>query len=160
MKEPTTAKPGLGAPTAVGIDVAAVAPEAVPEIIEPPPDESFVQVTSDFAHNLVQTLFAGTQRQIPGVRYATAYKVAEGYSGGDVVDVFHFNNDHVMFVVADVSGKGNNAAVPAALIKYGLRTLASNGLMCESVMRSLNRLYLEQSAFEGDLNSFAASSYP
>jgi sigma-B regulation protein RsbU (phosphoserine phosphatase) len=89
------------------------------------------------------------------VRYATAYKVAVGDSGGDVVDVFHYNNDHVSFVVADVAGKGNRAAVQAAMIKYGLRTLASSGLMPETVMVGLNRLYLEQSAFEGSADSFA-----
>jgi sigma-B regulation protein RsbU (phosphoserine phosphatase) len=89
------------------------------------------------------------------VRYATAYKVAEGNSGGDVVDVFHYNNDHVSFVIADVAGKGNRAAVQAAMIKYGLRTLASSGLMPETIMVGLNRLYLEQCAFEGSADSFA-----
>jgi sigma-B regulation protein RsbU (phosphoserine phosphatase) len=118
-------------------------------------DESFVSVTSDATHNLIQTLFSGTHRQISMLRYATAYKVAEGHSGGDVVDVFHYNNDHVSFVVADVAGKGNKAAVQAAMIKYGLRTLASNGLMPESVMVGLNRLYQEQNAFENNLDSFA-----
>lgn len=41
------------------------------------------------------------------------------------------------------------------MLKYGLRTLASNGLNPESVMRGLNRFYLENSAFENVDDSFA-----
>lgn len=101
-------------------------------------------MTAEAAHVLVETLFAGIHLQIPRVHYAVSYKLAEGRSGGDIVDVFHYDNDHVSFAIADISGKGNRAAVQAALIKYGLRTLSSGGHTPETVMNSLNRLYLGQ----------------
>lgn len=41
------------------------------------------------------------------------------------------------------------------MLKDGLRTLASNGLTPERVILGLNRLYLENSAFEGVRDSFA-----
>jgi serine phosphatase RsbU (regulator of sigma subunit) len=143
-----------GAPTAVGIIVDSPAT---------PADESrhtahvvdASDQTSDAIHVLVQNLFAGTQQQIPRLRYAIAYKVAGGNAGGDIADVFHYNNDHISFVIADVAGKGNSAALQAAMIKYGLRTLASSGLMPETVMGTLNHLYLENNAFENNANSFA-----
>jgi sigma-B regulation protein RsbU (phosphoserine phosphatase) len=43
--------------------------------------------------------------------------------GGDVYDLFTFDRRRGMFMVADVSGKGIDAAVDTALIKYSLRTL-------------------------------------
>jgi sigma-B regulation protein RsbU (phosphoserine phosphatase) len=143
-------KQTMGAPTVVGIDEnvgRVLTSSADPPVISS--NKSYLDIASDATHNLIQTLFAGTHRQIPRVRYAAAYKVAEGNSGGDVVDVFHYNNDHVSFVIADIAGKGNKAAMQAAMIKYGLRTLASNGFLPETVVRDLNRLYIEHKCIRG-----------
>ncbi len=104
--------------------------------------------SDDAAHNLVDNLFARNHRPIPGLSYAINYKLAEGRSGGDIVDVYHFDNDAVAISVADIVGKGPRAAVHAALIKFSLRAYASQGLAPEKVMRSLDRLYLENNAFE------------
>jgi serine phosphatase RsbU (regulator of sigma subunit) len=50
--------------------------------------------------------------------------------------------------VADISGKGVRAAVHAAMIKYAIRAYASAEQPAEMVLRSLNRLFLENNAFE------------
>jgi sigma-B regulation protein RsbU (phosphoserine phosphatase) len=140
--------------TAAGLDVLGQAPaRAVPN--EQAAPASYVEIASDEAHVLVQRLFGGIQQQIPGMRYAIAYRAANGQSGGDIADVFHYDNDHVSFLIADIAGKGSAAAAQAAMVKYGLRTLASAGLMPESVMRSLNRLYFESATFESQPESFA-----
>ena len=97
---------------------------------------------------LVEHLFARDNASIPGVDYAVGYQLAHGLTGGDIVDVYRFDNDAVAFSIADISGKGTDAAVHAALVKYGLRAYASQGLTPERVLRSLDRLYLENSAFE------------
>jgi hypothetical protein len=73
------------------------------------------------AQVLIEHLFANTDTQIPEVSYAVSYRLAEEFIGGDIVDVYHFDNDCVAFAIADISGKGARAAVHAALIKYGLR---------------------------------------
>ncbi len=117
-------------------------------------EHPYVNVDSEAAQALVETVFGGTQHRIPRLRYATAYKLAEGKTGGDIVDVFHYDNDHVSIAVADIAGKGTQAAVHAAMIKYGLRAFVSNGLTPEKVIRSLDRLYLENNACEGT-ESFA-----
>jgi sigma-B regulation protein RsbU (phosphoserine phosphatase) len=122
---------------------------------EQPPGESSVRLNignayrkQDAAQVLVEHLFAGSDALIPGVAYAVSYELAEEFIGGDIIDVYHFDNNAVAFSIADISGKGARAAVDAALIKYGLRALASHGLTPERVLRSLDRLYLENNTFE------------
>lgn len=117
-------------------------------------EHPYLNVDSHAADALVNTVFGGTHHRIPRIRYATAYKLAEGMTGGDIIDVFHYDNDHVSFAIADIAGKGTQAAVHAAMIKYGLRAFVSNGSTPEKIIRSLDRLYLENNAFEGT-DSFA-----
>ncbi len=107
---------------------------------------------------LVEHLFARGHAEIPGVEYAVGYRLAHGLTGGDIVDVYHFDNDAVSFSIADISGKGSEAAIHAAMVKYGLRSYASHGLMPESVLRALDRLYLENNAFER-IESFASAFF-
>jgi sigma-B regulation protein RsbU (phosphoserine phosphatase) len=104
---------------------------------------------------LVEHLFARSSNEIAGVDYAVGYRLAHGLTGGDIADVYHFDNGAVSFSIADISGKGSQAAVHAALVKYGLRAYASQGLTAEHVLRSLDRLYLENAAFER-IESFAS----
>jgi sigma-B regulation protein RsbU (phosphoserine phosphatase) len=111
-------------------------------------------VSAKAAHMLVEHLFTPGTQKIAGVEYAVEYKLAEGRAGGDIVDVYQFDNESVAFSVADISGKGVEAAVQAAMVKYGLRGYASIGLVPESVLRALDRLYLENSAYE-NRESFA-----
>jgi sigma-B regulation protein RsbU (phosphoserine phosphatase) len=104
---------------------------------------------------LVEHLFARDTAKITGVEYAVGYQLAHGLTGGDIVDVYHFDNDAVSFCIADISGKGTEAAVHAAMVKYGMRAYASQGLTPERVLRALDRLYLENTAFE-QIESFAS----
>jgi phosphoserine phosphatase RsbU/P len=110
---------------------------------------------TEAAEVLVAHLFAQSDRNIGGVAYAVGYRLAEGQAGGDIVDVYHFDNDAVALAIADISGKGVQAAVHAALIKYGLRAYSSLGLTPEKTMRAMDRLYLENSTFE-HIESFAS----
>lgn len=112
------------------------------------------EVSAAAAHMLVEHLFTPGTQEVPGVEYAVEYKLAQGRAGGDIVDVYQFDNESVAFSVADISGKGVQAAIHASMIKYGLRAYASIGLVAETVLRSLDRLYLENSAYEGS-ESFA-----
>ncbi|MDQ6780384.1 MAG: serine/threonine-protein phosphatase, partial [Candidatus Eremiobacteraeota bacterium] len=110
------------------------------------------------AELLVEHLFTPGAQQIPGIEYAVEYKLAHGRAGGDIVDVYQFDNQSVAFSVADISGKGVEAAIHAAMVKYGLRSYASMGLSAESVLRALNRLYIENSSYERR-DSFATAFF-
>jgi sigma-B regulation protein RsbU (phosphoserine phosphatase) len=149
-KRDTTTETVGGEPVAIGFETRPEAP------IPPEPADSslqraehpYINVDIAAAEILVDTVFGGTPCQIPGLRYATAYKLAEGQIGGDIIDVFHYDNDHVSIAVADIAGKGTQAAVHAAMIKYGLRAFVSNGSTPEKTIRALDRLYLENNAHE------------
>ena len=104
------------------------------------------------AQVLVEHLFARGTSAISGIEYAVGYQLSHGLTGGDIVDVYQFDNDAVSFSIADISGKGTEAAVHAAMVKYGLR--ASQGLTPERVLRSLDRLYIENNTFDR-VESFA-----
>ena len=109
----------------------------------------------DSAAVLIAHLFAQCDRNIPGIECAVEYRLAEANSGGDIVDVYQFDNGSVALSIADISGKGTQAAIHAALIKYGLRAYSSHGLTPEKTMRAMDRLYLENSTFES-IDSFAS----
>jgi sigma-B regulation protein RsbU (phosphoserine phosphatase) len=135
-------------------------PPEQPIAVAPESGISTTEIISDnataiSAKALAEHLFANSDRSIAGISYALKYKLAEGHVGGDLIDVYHFDNDEVAIAVADIAGKGTQAAIQAAMIKYGLRAYASHGLSPERVLRSLDRLYLENNAFESS-DSFAS----
>jgi sigma-B regulation protein RsbU (phosphoserine phosphatase) len=139
---------GIETPPEQPVTVAIDGGESTTELI-------FDNSTAIAAKALAEHLFANSDRSIAGITYALKYKLAEGHVGGDLIDVYHFDNDEVSVAVADIAGKGTQAAIQAAMIKYGLRAYASHGLSPERVLRSLDRLYLENNAFESS-ESFAS----
>lgn len=102
---------------------------------------------------LVQHLFASAKRSVPGIEYAADYRLAIGRSGGDIVDVFPLSDGSVSLVVADIAGKGPQASVQAALVKYALRAYASAALSPAESLERLDTLYGETTRFE-ESNSF------
>jgi serine phosphatase RsbU (regulator of sigma subunit) len=73
----------------------------------------------------LQRAFISSRRELRNVDAGSVLISATRGSnvGGDVYDLFTFDRRRGMFMVADVSGKGIDAAVDTALIKYSLRTL-------------------------------------
>ncbi|HLI96641.1 MAG TPA: PP2C family protein-serine/threonine phosphatase [Candidatus Baltobacteraceae bacterium] len=102
------------------------------------------------ARILVDHLYAHRFPPVPGVDIGTAYLLADDdvRVGGDLIDVYQFNNGSVAISIADISGKGSQAASRAALVKYGLRAYVSAGFTPAQVLRNLNVLYIETSAFD------------
>ena len=66
----------------------------------------------------------GTRCRARGLAPPTFRRLATPRSGGDLFDVRRLGRDRGLVVVADVSGKGIEAAVNTAFVKYSLRTLA------------------------------------
>ena len=139
-------------------------PDAVvstPIATEPPPSPAALDAVPELAgafeqhedflaaQMLVRHLFARATQPISGLSYDVAYRHAARTIGGDIVDVFHYDSGAAAFSVADIAGKGTQAAVSAAMVKYGLRATISQGFTAEAVLRALDRLMLENNAFEG-----------
>lgn len=106
---------------------------------------------------IVESLYGPPVRRLPGLDIGRAYRGAEGEFryGGDVVDVFHYGAGYTSLAVVDITGHGMPAARNAGLAKHALRAYASNYLDAAECVRALNRLCIENSAFEGDVEFFA-----
>lgn len=61
--------------------------------------------------------------------------------GGDVYDIFPLDADRTLVVIADVSGKGVEAAVDSTFVKYSLRAFASEYADIATIVTKFNRLY-------------------
>lgn len=75
-----------------------------------------------------------------------------------MVDAFQYSDGSVSLSVVDITGHGLRAATYASLVKYALRAYASRNLSALDSVRSLNRLCIENSAFEAD-NEFFATAF-
>ena len=64
--------------------------------------------------------------------------------GGDLYDILRLDDDRVMVVLGDVSGKGSPAALLMALLLAMLRTLAPEDLPPPALVERLNRLVYGQ----------------
>lgn len=106
------------------------------------------------AQRLVEQLFSPAASPIRGIEYALLYRFGS-YVGGDVADVFDCGSDGVFVSLADIEGNGQDAAVHAALVKYGVRAYACAAHEPARVLQYLNALYQRNCAAEG-IQSFAS----
>ncbi len=91
----------------------------------------------------LQRAFIARRREIPGVDVGSVLLSATRGSnvGGDTHDAFTLDRKHGMFLVADVSGKGIDAAVDTAFIKYSVRTLFSEEHDPGVILSKFARMY-------------------
>ncbi len=82
---------------------------------------------------------------LPRSRIGTAYISAtrDASVGGDLFDIRRLGPDRGLLVVANVSGKGIEAAVNTAFVKYSIRTLALTHDDPAAILGAFNRLFLE-----------------
>jgi serine phosphatase RsbU (regulator of sigma subunit) len=111
---------------------------------------SRLRATIEEGRSLVERLqraFISKRRAIPNLDLgAVLISATEGSKvGGDVYDVFTFDNRSAMLFVGDVSGKGIDAAVDTALVKYSLRTLFTLGVEPGEMLQRFASIY-EKSA--------------
>jgi len=94
---------------------------------------------------LLQGAFRTRPDVLPGSRIGTAYLSADLDSaiGGDVYDIRRLNAARGLILVADVSGKGIEAAVNTAFIKYTVRTLAASYDDPAVILTHFNRIFLD-----------------
>jgi serine phosphatase RsbU (regulator of sigma subunit) len=73
----------------------------------------------------LQRAFLSRRKELPNVVVGTVLISATVGSevGGDIYDVYAIDERYGAFLIADVSGKGVDAAVDTAFVKYSIRTL-------------------------------------
>lgn len=92
---------------------------------------------------------------VPYLRIGTAYISAARHAavGGDLFDVHRIDEDRCLFVVADVSGKGLEAAVETAFVKYTLRALIEDYRDPSVMLQKFNHAFLRSTRDDGSFVS-------
>ncbi len=75
---------------------------------------------------ILQRAFISSHVPLPNCEIGSAYKSADAHAavGGDLFDVYRLSNDLALVLIADVSGKGVDAAVITAFVKFTVRGIA------------------------------------
>lgn len=96
------------------------------------------QAELNFAHEVQQALFPHQFPADGGLEFSAICVPARGISG-DYYDVMQLRDGRVLFVIADISGKGISAAILMSNLQAVLRTLAEAGYSPAEVCGQLNR---------------------
>ncbi len=107
-----------------------------------------MQGVIDRERAIVETLggaFRTDVEVLPGARVGTAYLSADRDAavGGDLFDVRKIDLRRGLVLIADVSGKGIEAAVNTAFVKYSIRALARRTNDPAAILGEFNRMFLE-----------------
>jgi len=116
---------------------------------------------------ILQRAFRSESVPLPHCEVGTAYQSASSHLavGGDVFDVYRLSDNLALVLIADVSGKGVDAAVLTAFIKFTIRGIALRRRDPAAILAEFNTAfpqavenpYLFVSMFVGvlDTDSFA-----
>lgn len=96
------------------------------------------------AVTLQQTLIPPVAPDVPGLDVAAVYRPAgDGEEvGGDFYDIFQIGTDDWVVVLGDVCGKGVEAAVVTALVRYTIRAVSVQQRGAAATLRVLNEVLL------------------
>ncbi|MGZ5416695.1 MAG: PP2C family protein-serine/threonine phosphatase [Nocardioides sp.] len=100
------------------------------------------------AMTLQRTLIPPEPPEVSGLDVAAVYRPAGSGEevGGDFYDVFQIGADDWVVVLGDVCGKGVDAAVVTALVRYTLRAITVQVDGASAALRSLNDVLLRHRA--------------
>jgi CHASE3 domain sensor protein len=92
----------------------------------------------------LQRAFLSGWDSCPYLEVGTAYVSAARHLaiGGDLFDIHTLDDHRALLVVADVSGKGLDAAVDTAFVKYSLRSLVSEYDDPEIILKKFNMAFI------------------
>jgi len=107
-----------------------------------------MQALIDREREIVETLqgaFSTDVDVLPGARIGSAYISADSDAavGGDLYDVRRLDAWRGLVVMADVSGKGIQAAVNTAFVKYSIRMLARSTGDPAQILEQFNRAFVD-----------------
>ena len=99
----------------------------------------------ELAQSLQDALLPPTLPEVPGLELAALYRPGtdDVSVGGDIYDVFRLGPDAWAMLIADVCGKGPDAASVTALARHTVRATALDDPSPAHVVRALNRALLD-----------------
>lgn len=104
----------------------------------------------------LQRAFLSGWDALPYLHVGTAYvsSTREAAVGGDLFDIHRIDDHRALVLVADVSGKGLDAAVETAQVKYSIRTLVEDYSDPAVVLAKFNRTFIRS---QRDPSSFVSA---
>jgi serine phosphatase RsbU (regulator of sigma subunit)/CHASE3 domain sensor protein len=104
----------------------------------------------------LQRAFLSGWDALPYLHVGTAYvsSTREAAIGGDLFDIHRVDDHRTLVLVADVSGKGLDAAVETAQVKYSIRTLVEDYADPAVVLAKFNRSFIRS---QRDPSSFVSA---
>ncbi len=94
--------------------------------------------------------------QIPDLEISATYRPCKEV-GGDFYDIIPLNNRKVIFVMADVAGKGVPGALQVATMQASLRAYLEFSQDLKEVVEKLNRLLIDTTMDDGFITFFIMS---
>jgi serine phosphatase RsbU (regulator of sigma subunit) len=94
----------------------------------------------DVSHVLQSSILPARLPRFAGLELGAAYVPAEGIAriGGDYYDVFAAPDGRVAVVIADVCGKGVEAATKTSMIRFTVRGMVAAGAGPKQILEALN----------------------
>jgi phosphoserine phosphatase RsbU/P len=105
-------------------------------------DEHRLRIESETITELLrQSLLPARLPEIPRAEIAARLESASRVNvSGDFYDCFAVEEDRWLLVIADVTGKGPGAAATASMVRYAVRTAASEGQNPPQIAATANRV--------------------
>lgn len=112
---------------------------------------------------ILQRAFRSETTPVPNTEIGTAYLSATSHLavGGDVFDVYRLSEERALLLIADISGKGVEAAVLTAFVRFMVRAIALRDSRPAAILsefnvvlsKAVNDPYLFASMFVGVLDA-------
>lgn len=108
--------------------------------------------------NALQLAMKNDLPEVPGVISKALYSSATDRAvvGGDYFDMHELDDNKILMLMGDISGKGVEAASMASLVKTAVAAYAYNQLSPSEIASSLNKLYLNSSRLESFTTLFVS----
>lgn len=93
----------------------------------------------------LQSAFRSESEPLPNCDVGTVYRSASSHLavGGDVFDVHRLDESHALLLIADVSGKGIDAAVLTTFIKFTIRGIALRHYDPSAILAEFNMAFTQ-----------------
>ncbi|MHB9026580.1 MAG: PP2C family protein-serine/threonine phosphatase [Armatimonadota bacterium] len=113
----------------------------------------------NLAREMLESLLPKKTFTIPHSDIGTVW-IPAGEIGGDFYDIVPLEDDDIMFIIGDVSGKGISAALLVSMVKYVLKANAARHRSPAALLTVANRLFYQDMGPELFVTLFAARYTP
>ncbi len=113
----------------------------------------------EFAAKIQRNLLPKNNQSISGWDFSYHYNPA-GPVSGDFTDIIPLNDDSVIFIIGDVSGKGISASLMMSHLHGLIHSLLSFGLPVNELLKKASRLFNESTIYSNYATIVIGKAYP